>query len=278
MGDILISLLTICIIGYLFYLIIKNRHFIFRYISSTGGNEPVDITFSKPGILLFTIFNIVIAVLSFICIMHYYHGSWDAIRVCTSIVLSLILVLMLWIFAFMIVICIKEIVSMKDNIITTIIICSFISFTILLIQVLTDSIEYADAFVIYSCILYVMNILSIGRIVSIILRRKVSVKSLWFISIINITFIIMSLTNIAYQLKNVYRSGVYSRDLVSWGDSLYFVVITFFTVGYGDLYPTCELSKILSMVIIITGFVFTAIFISAALSATIEHFSERSEK
>ena len=47
----------------------------------------------------------------------------------------------------------------------------------------------------------------------------------------------------------------------SWLDSLYFSVITLATVGYGDLTPTTEWSKIFTMAYIFIGF---SVFISFA--------------
>lgn len=94
-------------------------------------------------------------------------------------------------------------------------------------------------------------------------------------AIIHFSFAVIALSNTVYEIQQVYPGDSYSRIINSWGDALYFVVITFFTVGYGDLYPVCEITKIITMIIVLTGFSFTAVFVSAALSATIEHFSIR---
>ena len=39
----------------------------------------------------------------------------------------------------------------------------------------------------------------------------------------------------------------------SWVDSLYFTVITLATVGYGDLTPTTQLGKLVTVLFVITG-------------------------
>lgn len=39
----------------------------------------------------------------------------------------------------------------------------------------------------------------------------------------------------------------------SWVDSFYFVIVTFTTIGYGDLVPTTTLSKFLTMFLSVNG-------------------------
>jgi voltage-gated potassium channel Kch len=53
----------------------------------------------------------------------------------------------------------------------------------------------------------------------------------------------------------------------SWLDSLYFSVITLATIGYGDLVPTTDSSKIFTMAYILIGF---SVFISFASMLTQE--------
>jgi hypothetical protein len=134
-------------------------------------------------------------------------------------------------------------------------------------------VEYPKGFLWISAVLYVVNLYGVGRLIWMIFKKKVLVKSIWSIAVLNFSFAVVSLTNLVYEIQHVYPAESYSRVISSWGDALYFVVITFFTVGYGDLYPVCEITKILTILIVLTGFSFTAIFVSAALSATVEHFS-----
>ena len=58
----------------------------------------------------------------------------------------------------------------------------------------------------------------------------------------------------------------------SWVDSLYFSVITLATVGYGDLTPTTQSSKIFTMAYIFVGF---SVFISFASMLTQERIEIR---
>lgn len=278
MGDIIILCMTIVIIMYLYYFIFKNRIFLSRYLASTGGNEPKVYKIKPYLVFIFMLIHFIIAVVVGILVFTNENDKGYLIRIFVSINVALFIISLLWAIYFMLVIGLKEIIAMSDKMMNIILIYSVIVVSILFYQIFSESIEYPEAFVCGSIILYIINILSIGRIVNIILKKKVSVKSIWCISIINISFVIVSLTNIAFQMQNIYDFDCYSRELESWGDALYFVVITFFTVGYGDLYPVSELSKILSMVIIITGFVFSTICVSAVLSATIEHFAATNKK
>ncbi|TDJ26895.1 MAG: two pore domain potassium channel family protein [Gammaproteobacteria bacterium] len=61
----------------------------------------------------------------------------------------------------------------------------------------------------------------------------------------------------------------------SWGrfDSLYWAFITATTVGYGDIRPVARLSKILSVLIALTGIIFTGIIVALAINAATITFS-----
>ena len=50
-------------------------------------------------------------------------------------------------------------------------------------------------------------------------------------------------------------------------DALYFAFITATTVGYGDLRPSKNVSKILSIIIAITGLILTGLIVAIALHA-----------
>ena len=55
----------------------------------------------------------------------------------------------------------------------------------------------------------------------------------------------------------------------SWGrfDSLYWSFITATTVGYGDIRPLRKLSKTFSILIALTGIIFTGIIVALAINA-----------
>ena len=61
----------------------------------------------------------------------------------------------------------------------------------------------------------------------------------------------------------------------SWGrfDSLYWAFITATTVGYGDIRPVARLSKVLSVLIALTGIIFTGVIVALAINAATIAFS-----
>jgi voltage-gated potassium channel len=61
----------------------------------------------------------------------------------------------------------------------------------------------------------------------------------------------------------IYAGAIYtveqfseSRSIVTYGDSLYFTVITLSTVGYGDITPSNEISRWLTILLIFSGMIF----------------------
>jgi hypothetical protein len=62
----------------------------------------------------------------------------------------------------------------------------------------------------------------------------------------------------------------------SWDrfDALYWSFITGTTVGYGDLRPSSKISKVLSVLIALTGLIFTGIIVALAIQAATYAFSE----
>lgn len=59
---------------------------------------------------------------------------------------------------------------------------------------------------------------------------------------------------------SLYRAGIakYNRDDLSTFDVLHFTVVTYFTVGYGDVYPTSVPSQVISWLNMCTFFILTA--------------------
>ena len=65
----------------------------------------------------------------------------------------------------------------------------------------------------------------------------------------------------------------------SWDrfDSLYWSFITATTVGYGDIRPLRKLSKTLSILIALTGMIFTGIIVALAINAASISFASEHE-
>jgi hypothetical protein len=278
MASVLILLMTMGMLLYFFVSIWKSRKHLMKYISTVGGKKPVRFQFKPIVWIPFLVIHGCIGI--FVGYMIFLSESEGRIifRLLLSFISALIFLLLLYAFYFIMIVIIKEIIYMRDKTINYILVFSFVTSVLLFVQINTNSIEYPKGFIWSSIVLYLVNLFGIGRIIWTIFRKEVPVKSIWSIAVTNISFVIIALSNIVYVIQMIYPTACYSRPLNSWGDALYFVVISFFTVGYGDLYPVFQTTKILSMVIIITGFTFTAVFVSAALSATVEHFGNIGKK
>ncbi|BCN32658.1 ion channel [Anaeromicropila herbilytica] len=278
MSSIIILLMTMGILAHVFQKIWKSKNYLLKYLSQVGGQKTKVLRLKQSFYVPFITIHCIIGIVIGYFIFKKDSDGEFAYRVFLSAIVALSFLLILLVVYFCLFVVIKEIICMKDTTINIILSYSIVSFAILFTQILTKNIDYPKGFIWISVVLYAVNLFGIGRVVMTIFKKKVLVKSIWSIALMNITFIIIALTNIAYEMQHVFKTPCYSRVLTSWGDAFYFVVISFFTVGYGDLYPVCETTKILSIVIILSGFTFTAVFVSAALSTTIEHFGSMEKK
>lgn len=70
--------------------------------------------------------------------------------------------------------------------------------------------------------------------------------------------------------------GLYSltEQGTDWADGLWWAVVTITTVGYGDVYPTSQLGRILGVILMLSGIGFVAL-LTAAVAA---HFVEGDQK
>lgn len=64
----------------------------------------------------------------------------------------------------------------------------------------------------------------------------------------------------------------------SWVESLYFVVVTLTTVGYGDLHPTTEISRLFTILFILIGVSIAVTSISVIGSRYLTRHEERITK
>lgn len=278
MDDIFILLMTMAVLIYFMQIIWSGRKYLMRYLSSVGGKKPTQFQIKPIVWIPFVSVHGMIGLVIGIVVYRKESDGQFIFRILLSVIISLIFLMLLYAFYFILAVMLKEIIHMKDRTVNCILIYSILSCIVLFSQIYRNEVGYPKGFLWISTVLYVVNILGVGRIIWIIFNRKILVKSIWSLAIINTSFAIIALSNLVYEIQSVYATPCYSRTINSWGDALYFVVISFFTVGYGDLYPVRESTKILSMVIILSGFIFTAVFVSAALSATIEHFADSHKK
>lgn len=65
---------------------------------------------------------------------------------------------------------------------------------------------------------------------------------------------------------------------ISVADSIYFAFITGFTIGYGDITPNTVIGKAISLIIGITGIIFTGIVIAISVRALSKAFEHENKK
>jgi voltage-gated potassium channel len=61
-------------------------------------------------------------------------------------------------------------------------------------------------------------------------------------------------------------------------DALYFTVVTLTTIGYGDLHPTTDVSKIFTIFFILAGVSFILGFLNFIIGRTVKERVERKQK
>jgi hypothetical protein len=61
-------------------------------------------------------------------------------------------------------------------------------------------------------------------------------------------------------------------------DSLYFSVVTLATIGYGDLHPTTDVSKLFTIIYVFVGVGTLGVFISAVSRASLRRSMERQQQ
>jgi len=54
---------------------------------------------------------------------------------------------------------------------------------------------------------------------------------------------------------------------MSFGDSLYFTFVTAFTIGFGDIIPHTTIGKITSIIVGLSGIIFTGIIVAVSVRA-----------
>ena len=63
--------------------------------------------------------------------------------------------------------------------------------------------------------------------------------------------------------------GIITGFIEGWtfGDAFYYAFITAFTIGYGDMAPTHPMTKMVSLLIGLLGFLFTGILVAVAVES-----------
>ncbi len=65
---------------------------------------------------------------------------------------------------------------------------------------------------------------------------------------------------------------------ISLADSVYFAFVTGFTIGYGDITPNTIIGRVISLIIGLTGIVFTGIVVAISVRALSKAFEHEQKK
>ena len=95
-------------------------------------------------------------------------------------------------------------------------------------------------------------------------KSKIKFNEVSIVAIILLIMVILSLY-LGVCFINSGGIGVYTNN-PTYYDLFYYTIITFSTIGYGDISPVSGLAKFMSIIIAFTSFICITIFVSAILS------------
>lgn len=95
-------------------------------------------------------------------------------------------------------------------------------------------------------------------------KSKIKFNEVSIVAIILLIMVICSLY-LGVCFINSSNIGAYTNN-PTYYDLFYYTIITFSTIGYGDISPVSGLAKFMSMIIAFTSFICITIFVSAILS------------
>lgn len=104
-----------------------------------------------------------------------------------------------------------------------------------------------------------------------ILREK---KEEFIFIFVGLSVVVLTLTPIVYHFEKEVQPEVFSSMLTT----MWWAVITFTTVGYGDMYPVTAIGRILTAIVSFLGIALYAIPGSIFTSALLEKMNDRKKK
>jgi hypothetical protein len=81
-----------------------------------------------------------------------------------------------------------------------------------------------------------------------------------------------------FRYQSVWVEGSFSKPLETSLDSFYFSVVTMTTLGYGDIYPTNDTTKILVIIQVLLGLILLAVMVGTAISVTFHELANSDEE
>ena len=91
-------------------------------------------------------------------------------------------------------------------------------------------------------------------------------------------FYFLSTLTLFCYIGSIYYVDAYSINNPNIFDLFYYVVITFGTIGYGDIYPICYYTKAIAILIVFTSISCISIMLSSFLSVSHEKINRPTKK
>jgi len=116
---------------------------------------------------------------------------------------------------------------------------------IVIVMAVNDYIFFHSAYVVYSGIIYL--------VILIISYKEFSEKSQDAIGFQQVVAWVTVVLAIAYGVIGSYLLREQFQALKTWTDAFYYTLVTYSTVGYGDIYPLTQQAKIFTVTMILIG-------------------------
>lgn len=109
---------------------------------------------------------------------------------------------------------------------------------------------------------------TIEPIKTVAMRKGLKIKSIvtWFMMIIINLYTLLLFVQFYFGPEKHHFIRAESLDFESAVDIFYYLVLTFTTVGFGDIRPSTVLAKLITVIISVSGMLFTGMFIGIILS------------
>ncbi|GIM29315.1 hypothetical protein CPJCM30710_19810 [Clostridium polyendosporum] len=145
---------------------------------------------------------------------------------------------------------------------------SYFQYHIIMLMILFVSIKYLmDKVPIYYTLFFlIFTILNIVRTVKWLINSNKT--NFYFISL----YLVESFFVIVTSYANLYGifNNLFSKDALTLVDTMYYSITTITTTGYGDIYPTCSITKFIAASEMLIGYFYGAIVIAIIVSKFIE--------
>jgi voltage-gated potassium channel len=121
----------------------------------------------------------------------------------------------------------------------------------------------------------IFNLICLLKVISLCIKHELGLLNLWESAIFILLIFVLVFTNIVFIDNKIDIDSLHISNEIIKSTSLnyltimYYVTITFFTVGYGDIVPIHNSMRIITELIIITGFVSNTVLIGAVVSTTL---------